>query len=1005
MTHSVVRSPSRRLLGGLVARVRALLSAPLLPCLLASLPAVSCVVWYGWSAYATLDRYRRSLSRELGQNEAGPLQTLPIEALQIGVHDALEADIRRFWLPARAPTLERPRAESHLQRLALTLKPDADRTLLASAETAGKRGDVRAHIAQGGGPALPARVRLHGRRTWHVLGTQRSLEVKLDKGELLGGYRSFDLINDPTPLSIGEQLSLELARSAGLLTPPSDFVRVAINGRDFGVYRYETEGDESLLRNSARVPGSIYASALPSSAPSDELWAGPRHWTKVAARTDSAIDRVDRTELERFLRAFHSDSGRQFRDFAEHELDVRAFAQLDALDVAFGGDQRDFRENHRYHFDPYRARWEPVAEQLRGFHDGPAFNLVENPLLLRLKFTPGYSSLRDRLLYELLTGPAEPAALEARARALLERLAPELASDPYWDAYHQLPAINEFYRRLLRPETLGHLGLVVASELTSYERRHARLLSALERNPLYLERGTSQRMARRGTEATPNSQPRASGERYVTNLRLVIDGPAGASLDALRVSFAADCPEGALRLLRSGAELAQRGSTALDPAEDAMDARSARLELAHELPLYPSVALVPRAAPSSRRGSVRAQEVPIAYELEVVTSCPLEAAEASGRNLATGAPVASRAAPPELLARLPPSRLAPDAIPALVAGEVAPHPWQLEEPAHEAVSFGPGRVAISETRVFEADQPVTVRAGTRLEMAPDASLIFLGSVRFEGTSEKPIEIVPAGAEPWGGLVIRGAASAGSGLHGVHLRGGTRPHYGSGDYPALVDVHDSRDISIDDCDFAAPASPNDTLHFAYVDAARISNSRFDAGPEDALDLEFSEVDAHRLRIVGSGDDGLDLMGSRVNVTDSVILSAKDNGISCGEGSEVRVRGSLIADCGVGVLAKNAGHASLSESVLYRNGTGLRSYQRTVRYAGASDLRGSRLFVAESVAQPLERSDRARRVLDAGELQPNLPEPGALEHLRSDVLGLEDWQALGEFVSREKAQALR
>ncbi|HVZ31352.1 MAG TPA: right-handed parallel beta-helix repeat-containing protein, partial [Polyangiaceae bacterium] len=401
----------------------------------------------------------------------------------------------------------------------------------------------------------------------------------------------------------------------------------------------------------------------------------------------------------------------------------------------------------------------------------------------------------------------------------------------------------------------------------------------------------------------------------------------------------------------------------------------------------------------------RAQEVPTAYELELLTSCPLEAAEAWGRNLATGAVVKSRSASSELLARLPRSRLGPDATPALVAGEVAPHPWQLEEPAHEPVSIGPGRVAISETRVFEADQPVTVRAGTRLEMAPDASLIFLGSVQFEGTSRKPIEIVPARAEPWGGLVIRGAASAGSGLHGVHLRGGTRPHYGSGDYPALVDVHDSRDISIDDCDFAAPGSPNDTLHLAYVEAARVNNCHFDAGPEDALDLEFSEVDLRQLRIVGSGDDGLDLMGSRVNVTDSVILSTKGNGISCGEGSEVRVRDSLIADCGVGVLAKNAGHASLSESVLYHNGTGLRSYQRTVRYAGASDLRGSRLFVAESVAQPLERSDRAGSALDSGELQLSLPLPGALEHLRSDVLGLENWQALAEFVSHEKAQALR
>src|SRR5690606_8843642 len=62
----------------------------------------------------------------------------------------------------------------------------------------------------------------------------------------------------------------------------------------------------------------------------------------------------------------------------------------------------------------YRGRWEPIVRSFEGFRDGPDFNLVEYPLSMRLKMTPGYLARRKQLRYGLLAGEASFPSLERR---------------------------------------------------------------------------------------------------------------------------------------------------------------------------------------------------------------------------------------------------------------------------------------------------------------------------------------------------------------------------------------------------------------------------------------------------------------------------------------------------------------------------------------------------------------------------------------------------------------
>ena len=554
--------------------------------LVMSLPGILLVLWYAWSAFSRVANYRRAV------DQRGPLE---LETLHVALHDQLEGDIRRMLMGP-------PPDPSALSTYRLRIARHDYSELLDGAE----RGDSRPYVnakVEHSGRLLDAEVRVRGSRHWHTLGAQKSLKVKLEKGELIDGHRIFNLINDPTSMVIGEQLLLDLAKESGILTPVSKFVRVKINAKDFGVYHYETAADESLLRAASRMPGSIYASELPGSAATAELWSKTQFWTKVSSRTDADADKTDFADLGRFLQQVTSGSSREFTDYARHELDVETFARLDALDVAFGGDQRDFRENHTYYFDPYRGLWEPIAGEFRGFRDDPSFNLVDNPVLLRLKMLPEYLSRRDRVLYDFMMGEGSPAAVHTRAKHLLTELAPELRTDPYWDAYRQLPRVDPFHRRMVRPNTLSRLALVVESELTTYEHRHAQIVAELEKNPLYIAMG--QPMPQSG------STKEGHATSFNTGVSLVIDGHSGVALSELSVTFGEDCASPTSRLLRGGREVATRG-------------RAGQLELARELELYPSIELVPRAHPNARRGNVRAAETPLASPVELVSLKDLE---------------------------------------------------------------------------------------------------------------------------------------------------------------------------------------------------------------------------------------------------------------------------------------------------------------------------------------------------------------------------------------------
>jgi len=914
-----------------------------LSAVLLCLPGALLCLWYAWNAYASFDRYRRCVGDEV---------SFSLEDFHLQLFDLLRRDLRRMLMPAPPDGEKIPRFNFHIS----SANMDA---LIAGKEKESKRPYVAARLERDN-TLLDLELRLRGQQPWHVLGKKKSLKVRLPKGELLDGHRVFNLVNNPDPMLVGEGIILDILREQGVLTPAYSYARVRLNGAHLGVFHYEAQPDESVLRLNRRMPGSMYSGNLPRSAKTEELWRDTKRWKKVAWRSEETKE--ERGELERLLKYISTASVRDFAEFARREINLEAFAAFDAMDVIFGVEEHDFRQNHKLYYDPYKGRWEPVAWDFQGFRHDPRFNLVDNPLLLRLKLVPEYLSLRNRILYDLLVSECSVSSVRNRGMKLIRKLAPELAADPYWAAYKLLPRVDGFHRRMMRPMNLRRLALVFESEMTTFARRHAYLMNELQKNPLWLLMGD------KGESATA--------------VHLLVDGRAGVRVSGFRATWPAECQGATWQVLKEGLPVT-KASTG-DYAE-----------VSGPLELHPGVKIIKRENPSRGRGEVRAEMAPASYPFLIQSTCAPIRIEAEGVHLATGSRIRSRPMVPDVQQRLPGRMLKPDDMPRLVPEEVSAHFWLLQPPVPESVRLGPGTVEIEETRVFGPHQTVFIAAGTSFRMGKDASLIFSGPVAFQGTAKEPIKIGPASKEPWGGVAVQGPAAAGSYLDYVQASGGTVPRSATVPYPAMVNIHDTRNIAVRSCRFSKDNGAEDVFHAVYVDGLNVEDTLVEDASSDAFDLEFVSGTLKRVRVRRAKDEGLDLMGSDVELVDSVMLGCGGNGISAGEETDLRVRDTLVARSGVGTLAKNASTVQLSDSLFYKNQVGIQVYRRDVRFQGESKVASDVLFVVKS-KKDIKRDDRSQDSLDLGRIQRRLPQAGVLEHLAKDVLALEHWDELPAWV---------
>jgi hypothetical protein len=319
------------------------------------------------------------------------------------------------------------------------------------------------------------------------------------------------------------------------------------------------------------------------------------------------------------------------------------------------------------------------------------------------------------------------------------------------------------------------------------------------------------------------------------------------------------------------------------------------------------------------------------------------------------------------------------------AGSKSLHPFCYPVEVEESIHLGPGLVQIDKTRVYGKHQTVVIEPGTSLRMARGASIISYGKVLAEGRTDAKIEFI-GGEGHWGGIALQGAGTAGSRFANVEFTGGTQPELSFFDFPGMVNVHDTHDVRMSSVLFANNEKSDDALHVAYVDGLELADAKFSNVRADALDLEYTSGHVSRLQVNSAGDDGVDLMGSHLDLVDSAFIKCKGNGLSVGEHSDVSGTRILVAHGMRAVLLKNASSLAASELLSYDNANAVRLENESLWYMGESQLKLHAAYAVKTSQTLFDGSKATTRGVLSERLQEN-----DLRDLRA-LLQLDSWAAL-------------
>jgi len=107
------------------------------------------------------------------------------------------------------------------------------------------------------GKKIKSEIRLKGHMTDHLQKNKWSFRVKTKKGDAFLGMKRFTLQHPGTRNYVNEWIYHKLMESQGIIALRYMFIKVKVNGSDWGIYALEEHFGQELAQNNLRLPGPV----------------------------------------------------------------------------------------------------------------------------------------------------------------------------------------------------------------------------------------------------------------------------------------------------------------------------------------------------------------------------------------------------------------------------------------------------------------------------------------------------------------------------------------------------------------------------------------------------------------------------------------------------------------------------------------------------------------------------------------------------------------------------
>lgn len=231
-----------------------------------------------------------------------------------------------------------------------------------------------------------AKIRYRGILSNHWNAVKKSWQINLPNEKPLGDQQTIRLFIPEDRWWAAEFLEAYRARKFGVLTPDLEFVKLRVNGRDYGVYMSIEGFDTQFLENNSRVVGEIYNEKDLQKRIDYLQLSNATEW-------ETRINPTSRTHddaLAYFTYVISHTSDEEFARRIPTILDIDVFSGwvLESL-LARNYHQKNFG-NLNFYFDPSRGIFEPIAYDMFSLGLDDTYKVDHNRLLNRMMRLPPF---------------------------------------------------------------------------------------------------------------------------------------------------------------------------------------------------------------------------------------------------------------------------------------------------------------------------------------------------------------------------------------------------------------------------------------------------------------------------------------------------------------------------------------------------------------------------------------------------------------------------------------
>ncbi len=247
-----------------------------------------------------------------------------------------------------------------------------------------------------------------------------------------------------------------------------------------------------------------------------------------------------------------------------------------------------------------------------------------------------------------------------------------------------------------------------------------------------------------------------------------------------------------------------------------------------------------------------------------------------------------------------------------------------------AIVVPKGNWKIDKDLIIPPNKTFTFEAGAVVDLVNGAKIICNAPVASIGTEEEPVQITSSDKSSRGFLVLR--ANKRSRLEHTHMSNLSRPKdYGYGIpgamtfYESPVDIlHTTFDNNIEGDDFLNIVRTNFTM----------DHTTFKNIKADAFDCDFCEGTVTNSKFLVVGNDGIDVSGTHIKVSNVLMEQVKDKGLSAGEDSYMEAVQVTIRNSSLALTAKDKSHIEAADIVVEDCDIGISLFQKKAEFGPAT-----------------------------------------------------------------------